>query len=38
MELVGERLGREVGLRTYNDLSRYVRDEVRATARELYAA
>jgi uncharacterized protein len=39
MELeLGELLGREVELRTYYDLSRYFRDEVRATARELYAA
>jgi predicted nucleotidyltransferase len=31
-------LGREVELRTYSDLSRYFRDEVRRTAKELYAA
>ncbi|HVX18262.1 MAG TPA: nucleotidyltransferase domain-containing protein [Acidimicrobiales bacterium] len=30
--------GREVELRTYEDLSRYFRDEVRASARLLYAA
>lgn len=30
--------GREVELRTYEDLSRYFRDRVRADARELYAA
>lgn len=39
MELELEQLlGRQVDLRTYGDLSRYFRDEVRATARELYAA
>ena len=39
MELeLGELLGREVELRTYEDLSRYFRDRVRASARELYAA
>lgn len=31
-------LGREVELRTYEDLSRYFRDDVAATARLLYAA
>ncbi len=31
-------LGREVELRTYHDLSRYFRDEVVASAKELYAA
>jgi len=36
MEL--ELVEHEVELRTYHDLSRYFRDEVRATARELYAA
>lgn len=30
--------GRPVDLRTYGDLSRYFRDGVRASARELYAA
>lgn len=34
-DLVG---GRNVDLRTYHDLSRYFRDEVLSTARELYAA
>lgn len=34
-ELLG---GREVELRTYEDLSRYFRDHVRASARLLYAA
>jgi predicted nucleotidyltransferase len=39
MELeLGELLDREVELRTYEDLSRYFRDRVRASARELYAA
>lgn len=39
MELeLGEMLGREVDLRTYGDLSRYFRDDVRRSARELYAA
>jgi predicted nucleotidyltransferase len=39
MELeLGHLIGREVELRTYEDLSRYFRDEVRASARELYAA
>ena len=39
MELeLGALLGREVELRTYGDLSRYFRDEVRTTARERYAA
>lgn len=39
MELeLGELLGREVDLRTVNDLSPYFRDEVAAGARELYAA
>ena len=31
-------LGREVELRTYEDLSRFFRDEVAAQARTLYAA
>lgn len=31
-------LGRRVDLRTYSDLSRYFRDDVRAGAREIYAA
>jgi len=35
---LGAVLGREVELRTYEDLSRYFRDEVRARARVLYAA
>lgn len=30
--------GSEVELRTYEDLSRFFRDEVRASARQLYAA
>jgi uncharacterized protein len=39
MELeLGGLIGREVELRTYEDLSRYFRDEVRDSARELYAA
>lgn len=39
MELeLGAVLGREVELRTYSDLSRFFRDEVRTSARELYAA
>jgi predicted nucleotidyltransferase len=39
MELELERiLGRPVDLRTYGDLSRYFRDRVRASARDLYAA
>lgn len=39
MELeLGELFGREVELRTYEDLSRHFRDRVRASARELYAA
>ena len=39
MELeLGSMLGREVELRTYGDLSRFFRDEVRGGARELYAA
>jgi predicted nucleotidyltransferase len=39
MELeLGGMLGREVELRTYEDLSRHFRDRVRASARELYAA
>lgn len=39
MELeLGELVGREVELRTYGDLSRFFRDRVRASARELYAA
>ena len=38
MELeLGAVLGREVELRTYEDLSRYFRDDVRAQARVLYA-
>ena len=35
---LGAVLGREVELRTYEDLSRYFRDHVAATARPLYAA
>ena len=31
-------LGRRVDLRTYGDLSRYFRDDVRARSREIYAA
>lgn len=39
MELeLGAVLGREVELRTYEDLSKYFRDDVRAQARVLYAA
>lgn len=39
MELeLGALLGREVELRTYEDLSRHLRDRVRASARQLYAA
>ncbi len=39
MELkLGAVLGREVELRTYEDLGRYFRDDVRAQARALYAA
>jgi uncharacterized protein len=39
MELeLGAVLGREVEVRTYEDLSRYFRDDVRAQARVLYAA
>lgn len=39
MELeLGELFGREVDLRTYGDLSRHFRDDVRSSARELYAA
>jgi predicted nucleotidyltransferase len=39
MELeLGEMFAHEVELRTYDDLSRYFRDRVRASARELYAA
>lgn len=39
MELeLEEMLGREVDLRTIGDLSRYFRNDVAATARELYAA
>jgi uncharacterized protein len=39
MELeLGALLGREVELRTYEDLSRHFRDDVRAQARVLYAA
>ena len=34
----GELVGREVELRTYFDLSRYFRDQVLNSARELYAA
>jgi uncharacterized protein len=38
MELeLGGLIGREVELRTYEDLSWYFRDEVRTSARELYA-
>jgi len=35
---LGELPGRQIELRTYGDLSRYFRDQVRATAHELYAA
>ena len=35
---LGAVLGREVELRTYEDLSRYFRDKVRARARVLHAA
>lgn len=35
---LGAVLGREVELRTYEDLSRYFRDGVRSQARVLYAA
>ncbi len=39
MELeLGEMLGREVELRTYGDLSRFFRDDVRRAAKQLYAA
>lgn len=39
MELeLADLLGRPVDVRTYADLSRYFRDQVQATARELYAA
>lgn len=39
MELeLGALIGREVELRTYYDLSRFFRDTVRDSARELYAA
>jgi len=39
MELeLGAVLGREVELRTYRDLSRHFRDQVRDTAVDLYAA
>jgi uncharacterized protein len=39
MELeLEEVIGREVELRTYEDLSRYFRDSVTSTARPLYAA
>jgi hypothetical protein len=39
MELgLGAVLGREVELRTHEDLSRYFRDDLRAQARVLYAA
>lgn len=37
LELESE-LGRRVDLRTYGELSRYFRDQVQATAREIYAA
>ena len=37
LELI-DLVGRNVDLRTYHDLSRYFRDEVLSTARELYAA
>lgn len=37
LELEGA-LGRRVDLRTYWDLSRYFRDDVRRAAREIYAA
>lgn len=33
-----EILGRPVDLRTYGDLSRYFRDQVRASAREVYSS
>jgi hypothetical protein len=35
---LGQLIGRNVDLRTYGDLSRYFRDDVRASARQLYAA
>jgi len=35
---LGALLGREVDLRTFNDLSRYFRDTVAAAAKDLYAA
>jgi len=35
---LGAVLGRDVELRTYEDLCRYFRDDVRARARVLYAA
>lgn len=39
MELeLGQLIGREVELRTYEDLSRHFRDRVRRSARQLYAA
>lgn len=39
MELeLGGLFGREVELRTYEDLSRHFRDRVRASAQDLYAA
>lgn len=39
MELeLGELVGREVELRTYGDLSRFFRDRVVESSRELYAA
>ncbi|HEX8802573.1 MAG TPA: nucleotidyltransferase domain-containing protein [Acidimicrobiales bacterium] len=39
MELeLGRLVGREVELRTYEDLSRHFRDRVRTSARQLYAA
>ncbi|MBX3287514.1 MAG: nucleotidyltransferase family protein [Actinobacteria bacterium] len=39
MELELEQIfGRAVDLRTYGDLSRYFRDGIRASARDLYAA
>lgn len=39
MELeLGELVGRAIELRTYEDLSRHFRDDVSASARELYPA
>jgi predicted nucleotidyltransferase len=35
---LSELIGREVELRTYGDLSRYFRDDVRRNARQVYAA